>query len=139
MLLGPELYSATPNVTSSILNYTVRLRLSRRSLVNPHPPNRLETRAVYTCQCLELYPVVGTPERPLSDLGQVSYRSYWSRVVLRVLHQHRGSISVRDISTQTSIREPDIVSALTSLNLLKYWKGQHIISATPKIIEEHLR
>ena len=70
---------------------------------------------------------VGTPERPLSDLGQVSYRSYWSRVVLGVLHQHKGSISVKDISAKTPIREADIVSALTSLNLLKYWKGQHII------------
>jgi histone acetyltransferase MYST1 len=23
--------------------------------------------------------------------------------------------------------------------LIKYWKGQHIISVTPKIIEEHLK
>ena len=82
---------------------------------------------------------VGSPERPLSDLGQVSYRSYWCRVVLGVLHRHKGSISVKDISVKTSIRESDIVSALTSLNLLKYWKGQHIINATPKIIEEHMR
>jgi hypothetical protein len=51
----------------------------------------------------------------------------------------QGSISIRDISAQTALREPDIVSALQSLNLLKYWKGQHIISATPKIVEEHLR
>jgi len=28
---------------------------------------------------------------------------------------------------------------LTSLNLLKYWKGQHIVSATPKIVEDHMK
>ena len=82
--------------------------------------------------------VYGTPERPLSDLGQVSYRSYWSRVVLDVLHKHRGNLSVKDLSSMLMFREADIVSALQSLNLVKYWKGQHIISSSPKIVEEHL-
>lgn len=82
---------------------------------------------------------IGTPERPLSDLGQVSYRSYWTRVVLEMLREYRGSLSIKDISARTSIRPDDIVATLQSLGLLKWWKGQHIISATPKLIEEHLR
>ena len=82
---------------------------------------------------------VGTPERPLSDLGLVSYRSYWCRVVLKELRRHKASLSLKDLSAATGFREADVASALTSLNLLKYWKGQHIVSATPKIVEDHLK
>lgn len=35
-----------------------------------------------------------------------------------------------------SITPEDIVSTLQALNLVKYWKGQHIICTTPKIVEE---
>ncbi len=37
----------------------------------------------------------------------------------------------------TAIKPDDIVSTLQSLNLIKYWKGQHIISVTAKVIEDH--
>jgi len=33
----------------------------------------------------------GSPERPLSDLGRVSYESYWKSVVLSYLHSRRES------------------------------------------------
>ena len=55
----------------------------------------------------------------------------------------------------TSITQGDIISTLQvfvkttliriyhhfvqSLNLVKYWKGQHVICVTPKLIEGHLR
>jgi len=82
---------------------------------------------------------VGTPERPLSDLGAVSYRSYWTRAVLECLRDHRSNISVKDISVRTAIRVDDVVSTLQGLNLLKWWKGQHIIAVTPRLVEDHLR
>eukprot|EP00243_Klebsormidium_subtile_P006293 TRINITY_DN2644_c0_g1_i1.p1 TRINITY_DN2644_c0_g1~~TRINITY_DN2644_c0_g1_i1.p1 ORF type:complete len:634 (-),score=132.24 TRINITY_DN2644_c0_g1_i1:213-1868(-) len=82
---------------------------------------------------------VGTPERPLSDLGQVSFRSYWMRVILETIKEHRANISVKDISALTAIKTEDIVATLQPLNLIKYWKGQHIISATVKLIDEHLK
>jgi len=82
---------------------------------------------------------VGSPEKPLSDLGLLSFRSYWTQVLLEILRKHRGNISIKDMSQMTAIKTEDIISTLQSLSLIKYWKGQHIISVTPKVIEEHLK
>jgi hypothetical protein len=82
---------------------------------------------------------VGSPERPLSDLGAVSYRSYWTRVILETLRDHKANMSIKDISERTAIRTDDVVKTLESLSLIKYWKGDHIISVTQRIVEEHLR
>jgi hypothetical protein len=46
-----------------------------------------------------------------------------------------GNISIKDMSQMTAIKTEDIISTLQSLSLIKYWKGQHIISVTPKVIE----
>lgn len=82
---------------------------------------------------------VGSPEKPLSDLGLLSYRSYWTATLLEILRQHRGNISIKDMSRMSSIKTDDIVQTLQALNLIKYWKGQHIISVSPKVIDEHNR
>lgn len=81
----------------------------------------------------------GSPEKPLSDLGLLSFRSYWTQVILEILRAHRGNLSIRDISQLTSIKTEDVISTLQSLNLIKYWRGQHIIAVSPKVIEEHLK
>lgn len=89
--------------------------------------------------------VIGSPEKPLSDLGKLSYRSYWSWVLLECLRGYRQApsslqqLSVRELSSITSITQSDIISTLQSLNMVKYWKGQHVICVTPKIVEEHLK
>jgi len=83
--------------------------------------------------------LTGSPEKPLSDLGKLSYRSYWSWVLLEILRDFRGTLSIRDLSTMTSITQGDIISTLQSLNLVKYWKGRHVICVTPKLVEEHIK
>lgn len=32
-----------------------------------------------------------------------------------------------------------MVSTLQSLNLVRYWKGQHVVSVNPRTVEEHVR
>ncbi|KAL8148790.1 hypothetical protein AgCh_005962 [Apium graveolens] len=39
---------------------------------------------------------VGTPERPLSDVGLLSYRRYWTHVLLDILKKHKDNISVKE-------------------------------------------
>ena len=38
---------------------------------------------------------MGTAERPLSDLGAVSFKSYWTKAVLDVLRDSKNDISVQ--------------------------------------------
>nr|CAI5826202.1 unnamed protein product [Callosobruchus analis] len=82
---------------------------------------------------------VGSPEQPLSDLGKLSYRSYWSWVLLEILRDFRGTLSIKDLSQMTSITQTDIISTLQSMNMVKYWKGQHVICVTPKLVDEHIK
>eukprot|EP00299_Pterocystis_sp_00344_P013749 c6771_g1_i2.p1 GENE.c6771_g1_i2~~c6771_g1_i2.p1 ORF type:complete len:113 (-),score=28.39 c6771_g1_i2:468-806(-) len=60
-----------------------------------------------------------------------------AQVLLDILAKHKGNLSIKDLSQMTAIKPEDIVSTLQYLNMIRYWKGQHIISVTPKIIEEH--
>lgn len=71
---------------------------------------------------------IGSPEKPLSDLGLISYRSYWKDVLLQYLCAHPGpALSIKDLSQEMAINSYDIVSTLQALGMMKYWKGKHII------------
>ncbi|XP_071808403.1 histone acetyltransferase KAT8-like [Asterias amurensis] len=93
----------------------------------------------FSYELSKLEGAVGSPEKPLSDLGKLSYRSYWSWVLLEILRDFKGTLSIRDLSNMTSIAQNDIITTLQSLNMVKYWKGQHVICVTPKLVEEHLK
>lgn len=93
----------------------------------------------FSYELSKLEGVTASPEKPLSDLGKLSYRSYWSWVLLEILQDFRGTLSIRDLSSMTAITQADIINTLQSLNLVKYWKGQHVICVTPKLVEEHLK
>lgn len=83
----------------------------------------------------------GSPEKPLSDLGKVSYRSYWTYVLMNLLAEHDTStdISINDICERTGIKTEDIISTLQSLDMVKVWKGQHVVYVKQSIISDYMK
>jgi hypothetical protein len=83
---------------------------------------------------------ISSPETPLSDLGKLSYKSYWTITILDTLLKNKGLLNVQTISEQTGIRIEDINYILNELSLIKYWKGQQVIqNINIKQIEEFLK
>ncbi|XP_076367118.1 histone acetyltransferase KAT7-like isoform X3 [Tachypleus tridentatus] len=82
---------------------------------------------------------VGSPEKPLSDLGLICYRSYWKCVLLEYMFHYDGKeISIKDISQDTAINAYDIVSTLQALGMLKYWKGRHLVLKKQDLLDEYV-
>lgn len=60
----------------------------------------------------------GSPEKPLSDMGLVSYRNYWRLVLSYLLLEQKKPLSITDISDRTGMTADDIVAALEALRAL---------------------
>eukprot|EP00004_Rigifila_ramosa_P022029 TRINITY_DN5950_c0_g1_i1.p1 TRINITY_DN5950_c0_g1~~TRINITY_DN5950_c0_g1_i1.p1 ORF type:complete len:236 (+),score=65.99 TRINITY_DN5950_c0_g1_i1:436-1143(+) len=81
----------------------------------------------------------GTPEKPLSDLGLLGYRSFWSHALLEffVTNPQKQSISMRELSQVTSFKTEDILSTLQVMGVIKYARGRHIVCIPPKLVQEY--
>ena len=60
----------------------------------------------------------GSPEKPLSDMGLVSYRNYWRLVLSYELVNKKTPISIVELSNRTGMTADDIVAALEGLRSL---------------------
>jgi histone acetyltransferase SAS3 len=60
----------------------------------------------------------GSPEKPLSDMGLVSYRNYWRLILSYQLRDLKSPVSIADLSDRTGMTADDIVSALEGLRAL---------------------
>ncbi len=61
---------------------------------------------------------LGSPEKPLSDLGRISYHCYWKSVISRVLDTQfvgANEIKIRDLCNITGISACDVSCALMKL------------------------
>ena len=91
----------------------------------------------------------GSPEKPLSDLGLLSYRSYWTHAILSVLLECQKTgditqdilnppqITINEICERTSIKKEDAISSLQKLNLINYYKGQYILTLNKDLVAKH--
>lgn len=62
--------------------------------------------------------VSGSPEKPLSDLGRLSYESYWKSVIIPLIFcdgKLRSEISVQEIAITTGIDVNDATATLEQL------------------------
>lgn len=87
---------------------------------------------------------LGSPEKPLSDLGLLGYRAYWAETVTDVLIEQdknckdgrgTGEISVEEIGALSAMTTNDVLHTLQNLNMLRYSKGQHVIVLTDAVLE----
>jgi histone acetyltransferase MYST1 len=80
----------------------------------------------------------GSPEKPLSDLGKISYRSYWTHVLFGLLKKGPSQeLTIKAMSRQTGIKQEDIISTLQSLGMIKCFRSQHVIFVQQQILDEY--
>lgn len=93
---------------------------------------------------------LGSPEKPLSDLGLLSYRAYWAETIVEILLSSRDDVSIDELANKTAIVHSDVMhtcvsssSPLVSLELTTSNEGarffrcsssrrDNIISSFPK-------
>ncbi|XP_051506777.1 histone acetyltransferase KAT6B-like isoform X3 [Myxocyprinus asiaticus] len=81
----------------------------------------------------------GSPEKPLSDLGRLSYLAYWKSVILEYLHNHPDkSASIRRLSRATGMCPHDIATTLQQLNMIDFQDGRFVIIRRHQLIQEHM-
>ncbi|XP_054717681.1 histone acetyltransferase KAT6B-like [Uloborus diversus] len=86
----------------------------------------------------------GTPEKPLSDLGRISYVSYWKSVLLEYIYAwhnkvNNHQINIKGIALETGISVLDIISTMKDLNMIQLnSEDKLIISLSKKILDEHM-
>lgn len=81
---------------------------------------------------------VGSPEKPMSDLGQQAYKPYWASTIVDFLLNKVpdvSSMSIMDISKMTSIMAEDIVFTLNQLGILKIIDGVYFIAAEEGLLK----
>src|ERR1700761_8129587 len=60
----------------------------------------------------------GSPEKPLSGLGEVSYKRYWTLAIMRYLRHVSMPVTLQDIQASTAMTLEDIYNTLCTNNMI---------------------
>ena len=78
------------------------------------------------------------PEKPLSDLGKISYRSYWTHILFGLLKKGPSQeLTIKAMSQQTGIKQEDIISTLQNLGMIRCFRSQHVIYVQQHMLDEY--
>ncbi|TPX36268.1 hypothetical protein SmJEL517_g01663 [Synchytrium microbalum] len=81
----------------------------------------------------------GSPEKPLSDLGLLSYRNYWRTVIMQELATNPTTLSIQELCERTCVTIDDIVSTLTNMDMImKNAYGDYVIRYNYELITAFL-
>jgi len=82
---------------------------------------------------------LGSPEKPLSDLGLLSYRQYWSENIIDLLQGYTESgekCTIETIATRLAMTTQDVEHTLQALKMQVYHKGEHKIVIPEKLMQQ---
>lgn len=82
---------------------------------------------------------LGSPEKPLSDLGLLSYRQYWGENIIDLLmgfSERDEKVTIEHISTALSMTPQDVEHTLGALRMQIYHRGEHKIVIPEKLVSQ---
>ncbi|KAK4180865.1 putative histone acetyltransferase esa-1 [Triangularia setosa] len=85
---------------------------------------------------------LGSPEKPLSDLGLLSYRQYWSENIIDLLlgfSERDEKCTIETIAQHLAMTATDVEHTLQALKMQVYHKGEHKIVLSDKLVEQRAK
>ncbi|PWN30145.1 hypothetical protein BDZ90DRAFT_247738 [Jaminaea rosea] len=80
---------------------------------------------------------LGSPEKPLSDLGLLSYRNYWTLAVFGYLREAPDEVTIEDICKATAMTADDVHYVLREQDMIVEYDGES--STLPSAAASSLR
>ena len=83
---------------------------------------------------------LGSPEKPLSDLGLLGYRAYWQEVIVDMLVEREidgtPMMSVEELGQALAMTTNDVLHTLQNLNMLRYSNKNHVVVLTDAAVAQ---